>query len=480
MAKRISKRASPARSPKRRKKKRLKTGAPRLSKGVRPQMKRKRIKKIPKSLVKEKIFDFQPRKIKLKVVGIGGGGGSIVSEIAPKLKKIKCLAANTDSQALRKLTREIEKFSFGQNFTQGLGTGMDPGLAERAAQEEVEKIKKVFQGQDFTILISCLGGGTGSGASPVFAKAAKDLKNHTLGIFTLPFLFEGGKRQDLALSALEKIKPNLNTVIIFPNERIFQVISQKTPIREAFSAVNKILAENLEGLIEMLYSTGLINIDFADLKTILSGRGRLSFLHTILIQGENRAEEIAKKILENPFYEYKIKGADRILFNISGGKDLKITEVEKISKAVSSANRKAKIIFGISENEKYKGKIKITLLAVGCREEPKIFIKPIKPKRKIYKIKKRTKKAVPRSLKDKKEKKKKGKRKLKKGMKTKGSEKKLSPPLENAPEKEEKIEMKIRRNALELKQETERVEKEHLAKESEWDIPAFLRRKAQR
>lgn len=462
MAKKVVKRASSARLPKRQKrKKRLK--------------KRGKIKKVSKPLNKEGIFDFQPRKIKIQVVGIGGGGSSIISGIAPKLKKIKFLAANTDSQALKKTAKGVEKFQFGQNLTQGLGTGMNPREAEKAAVAEVDNIKKIFQGQGFSILISCLGGGTGSGASHIFAKAAKDLKNHTLGIFTLPFLFEGEKRQMLAREAMEKIKPNLNAIIIFPNERIFQAISQKTPIKTAFSTINQVLAKNLEGLIEMLYLVGLINIDFADLRAVLSGSGRLSYLNTVLIQGENRAEEAAKLILENPFYEYKITGADRILFNISGGKDLKITEVEKISKVISDSNRKAKIIFGISENEKYKGKIKITLLAVGCEEKPGILDRvkntstKTKAKKKIFKTRKIIK-VITKSKKNKRKPKKNTKKKIK--VKIKSSKK----DLVEQPTRENKIEMNSRRNALDIKKEMERAQKEHLSREDEWDIPAFLRR----
>ena len=258
---------------------------------------RKGRKKNRKISTKEKVFDFQQRKIRIKVVGIGGGGNSIVSAIAPKLKRIKFVAANTDLQNLRKLRKPVERFQFGEKLTRGLGTGMDVNLGERAALEESEKIKNIFRGQDLSILISALGGGTGSGASPLFAKIAKDLKNYTIGIFTLPFSFEGEKRQDIALFALESIKPYLNTIVIFPNEKIFQIISPQTPLKEAFADVNKILAENLEGLIEMLYLPGLINIDFADVKTILAGRGKLSFLNTVQVQGERRAEEGAKKIL---------------------------------------------------------------------------------------------------------------------------------------------------------------------------------------
>jgi len=423
--------------------------------------KKKRIKK--EALDKNKFLPVSPKKIKMKVVGIGGGGGSIVSEIAQKLKRIKFLVANTDLQALKKLTRGVEKFHFGRDLTQGLGTGMKAELGKEAAQAEIEKIKKIFQNEDFSILVSSLGGGTGSGASPIFAKVSKDLKNYTLGIFTLPFLFEGQKRMEIALQSLEEIKPNLNTFIVVPNERIFQIIDQKTPMRDAFSAINKILAENLGGLIRMLFLPGVINIDFADLKTILAGKGKLGFLNTVTCQGENRAEEAAKKILENPLYEYGISGAERILFNISGSKDLAMAEVEKISRTISDFNRKAKIIFGISQVESLKNSLKITLLAIGCREKSEV----IPQKRKRRKPKKLSKSSRKSSKKEK---------PVVKKIKV-GEIKPEEPVFLPESKEEEKIEIKTRRNALEVKKDLEKAEQELLAKETQWETPAFLRKK---
>lgn len=480
------------------KRKRLKKRAS----SARPPMRRKRIRK--RVLVKEKVYPLERKKISIKVVGIGGGGGSIISEIALKVKKIKFLAANTDSQALKKVSKEVGRFQFGQNLTRGLGTGMNPQLGEKAAQAEIEKIKKIFQGQDFSILISCLGGGTGSGAGPAFAKAARDLKNYTLGIFTLPFLFEGQKRLEIAQKALEKLKPELNAIIIVPNERVFRIIEQKTPIKGAFSAINKILAENLASLIEMLYSPGLINIDFADLKTILAGRGKLAYLNTVSCQGENRAETAAKSVLENPLSEYGISGAERILFNISGSKDLRMAEVEKISKTIADFNKRAKIIFGISQNKKYKGSLKITLLAIGLKERPKIISKKrrkkkrVRPK-KIIRQKEIIKDAPKPSKRIKKKRKKKSIKKIrarkvkpkkplpKPSPETKKEEPSFAPTSaevsagKKASEgKEEKVEIKIRRNALDLKKEAEQAEQELLAKESQWEIPAFLRRKREK
>ena len=308
------------------------------------------------------------KKTKIRVIGIGGGGCSIVSEIASKMKKAGFTAANTDVQALKSVSRSCQRFQFGQNLTQGLGTGMVAELGETAAQQEKEKIKKILEGQDLCILVACLGGGTSSGAAPVFAKISKDLGNITLGIFTLPFKFEGEKKMEMAEAALEKLKSKLNAIVIIPNERVFQIIDKKTPLRAALSSINKNLAESLEGLIETIYQSGLINIDFADLRTILVDSGRLAYLNTAKVMKKNDgAAEAIEKVLNSPLYSYGVRGANGILLNIAGERDLELSEVNQISKTISElANKEAKIIFGISQSKKYSDFIQITLLATGC------------------------------------------------------------------------------------------------------------------
>jgi cell division protein FtsZ len=255
----------------------------------------------------------------------------------------------------------------------------------------------------------------------------------------------------------------LNAFIVIPNERIFQIVDQKTPIREAFSAINKILTENLEGLIEMLFLPGVINIDFADLKTILAGKGKIGFLNTVVCEGENRAEEAAKKILESPLYEYGILGAERILFNISGSKNLAMAEVEEISRRITDFNKKAKIIFGISQVESLKNSLKIALLAIGCREKLEAASQKRKERRppKISKLSRKP-----------------SKNRKPIAEKIKVGEAKLEKPLSlPEPKEEERIEIKTRRNALEVKKELEKAEQEQLIKETQWETPAFLRKK---
>ncbi len=360
----------------------------------RKSLKRKKIKVKPKTKKRTKarkrvelpVSDPTVHKTRIRIIGIGGGGGSIVSEIISRIKKADFVAANTDARAL-KAVKKAKRFQFGKNLTQGLGTGMNVEIGEAAAQNEKEKIKKLFDGQDVCIIIACLGGGTGCGATPIFAKISKSLNCLTYGIFTFPFEFEGEKKMEIAKEALQEIKPYLNIYSVIPNERIFQIIDKNTPLKSALSAINGQLAKNLEGLIEMVYLPGLINIDFADLRTILSGRGKLAYLKTVEIE-ELEKEEAAKKLISSRLYPYTIKGARGIIYNIVGGKTLQLSEVSQISKIISSSlNKNAKIIFGISQSQKKKDKIDLTILATGCKVKSDI----LKPAHLLKKIRKKSK-----------------------------------------------------------------------------------------
>ena len=463
------------------------------------------------------------KRTKIRVIGIGGGGGNIVSELAQGVKRASFLAANTDLQALKEISRKVERFHFGQSFTQGLGTGMNPELAEAAGQNEQERIKKILQGQDLVILIACLGGGTGSGAAPLFAKISKSLGNLTYGIFTLPFKFEGEKKMEIAKTALNNLKSKLNTITILPNERIFQVVEKTTPLKAALSSINKNLAMALTGLIETIYQPGLINIDFADLRTVLQGQGRLAYLNTIsLPKKEGTAKEAIERALVSPLYPYGIKGAKGVLFNIIGEKGISLEEVNQISKTISEkANSEAKIVFGLQslpsgKKDAGQGIIKTTVFATGCAtkvfsdEKPKKKsvsknTKGLKPRRKRAKVKPNKEAGVSKKITQEKEKTeikpiREPKNKLKKIKRNKPKKVKSEKPKENPKEspeeglepkveevkqeklengKEEKkvIEVKIRKSALEVKKENEEAEKEMLEKEKLWETPAFLRQK---
>ncbi len=469
-----------------------------------PKNSRASKKKKPSSRPKKKpAFSSQDQvhRTRMRIIGIGGGGSSIVSEIAPQISRIDFVVANTDTQALKEAARQARKFSFGNSVTGGLGCGMDPRLGQKAAKEESDKIAKLFQGIDLAVIVSSLGGGTGSGAAPEFAKIAREMGVMTIGIFTMPFKFEGGKRAQIAKSALERITPNLNVVSIIPNENIFKIIDKNTPLKAAFSSINGRLSENLRGLIEMIYIPGLINIDFADLKTILEGKGKLAYLNTAVADGPSRAEEAVKDLLKSPLNEYTIQGAEKIIFNITAPQALEMREVEHISKTISDYNKRAKIIFGVSQDNSYKNKLRVTLLAVGVGKEPakkkiakkaqpepepmlapepepELKKKPVKkkavPKKKPTQISKPKKKASPNKSKPKKKSKPVSKTQ-EKAVPKKKPEPKKAENKEFAQKEENKI--LTRKNALDLKKEAEKTEEEIINQEKRWDIPAFLRRR---
>ena len=458
-------------------------------------MAKKKIKKSAKKSSRPKIKSHKSKRIKIRVIGIGGGGSSIVSELASRMTRISFVVANTDIQALKTASKKALHFQFGTELTRGLGTGMNAELGREAALKEKERIKKLLQGHDFCILVACLGGGTGSGATPVFAKISQELGNITYGIFTLPFQFEGEKKMEIARSSLQKTRSKLDIFSVIPNERIFRIIDKKTPLRSALSMINENLAESLEGLIDMIYSPGLINIDFADFKTVISGsllsqkktKGQLAYLNTVAIaRRKGTIKDLIEKVLYNPLYSYSVNGAKGALLNISGEKNLSLAEVSRISKTISGlANKEAKIIFGVSQNKKYSGIIKTTLLATGCKA--RMFpSKPRSVKKKIIsKISEATSaiiqkeeppKDIPKKIK------KKSKPKKKKGVKKrrkKASSTKIIPIIRKPKVKASDLqgETRVRKNALQIKKEIEAEEKEILDKEKFWEPPAFLRKK---
>ncbi|MBI3631300.1 MAG: hypothetical protein HY219_00335 [Candidatus Staskawiczbacteria bacterium] len=432
------------------------------------------IKPVKKEIIKKENISVFPAeslfKAKIKVVGIGGGGGSIVSEIGRSLNKATFVIADTDIRALKKKTG-IKILPFGEEFTHGLGTGVNPEIAQKAAESEKEKITNLFRDQDIVILIASLGGGLGSGATQIFAEAARSFGGITLGIFTLPFRFEGKNKSKIAQKALKELKNSLNVSITIPNERIFKIIDSNTSITDAFSTVNKNLIESLESLIDLIYNPGLINIDFADLRTILNGNGDSAFLNTVQVSGKDRVKDTVEKILDNPLYQNNNFVAERILFNISGGANLNMFEVEKISESISEFNPKAKIIFGISKNIKAKNKIKTTILMTGpskTAEPAKRIVEKviIKKQPKIKKTKVLQKPPIEASL-----------------------EPNLIPILNKEQIAAEttnklvvtepgniKVKKTIRRNALEIRKAEEIEQDKRLLQEEEWEVPAFLRR----
>jgi cell division protein FtsZ len=434
---------------------------------------KKKAKKKPKTIAKvrqekqEPLIADEVKKTKIRMIGIGGGAGTIVSEIAARLPKATFVVANTDLKSLKTTSRKAVRFHFGQSLTRGLGTGMDAEIGRQAALADKEKIKKLFEGQDLCIFVVCLGGGTGSGAAPVFAKIAKDMNKLTFGIFTLPFKFEGEKKTEIAMEGLRNAKNYLNAFSVIPNERVFQVVSKATPLKQALSTINKSLSKSLEGLIETIYEPGLINIDFADFKTILDGHGKLAYLNTVEVARKKGQEQDLgmNEALNSPFYPYGIRGAKGVLFNIAGEKDLSLSEVNQISKTISDmAYPEAKIIFGIAEGQKYSNIIKTTVLANGCAI--KIFSDKTKKKKKQKPVLEKTPAPKP---------------KTEKTVKAPPKKIKKKKPVSPRPETRQKItvqqeEEAVRKNGLQVKKETEEKEKEISDKESFWETPSFLRK----
>ena len=452
-------------------------------------------------------------RAKIKVIGIGGGGGSIVSEIGRSLEKATFVIADTDIRALKKKSG-IKYFWFGQDLTHGLGTGVNVDLAKQAAESAREKISGFFRDQDIIIFVASLGGGLGSGAAQVFAEAAREFGGITFGIFTMPFKFEGKNKQRIAQAALKSLRKSLNVSLVIPNEKIFKIIGESTPITNAFSTVNKSLIESLESLIDLIYNPGIINIDFADLRTILSGLGNSAFLNTVEESGKNRTEKICEKIFRNPLLQNSGFTTQKILFNIAGAESLSMFEVEKISSHIANLHPKAKIIFGISKNAKLKNKIKTTILMTGApfgsqvikeaepvkMNEPEVVAEKKKePVAEKIIIKNKSKKIVA-SVKPKKSPPalptgQAGGRQAKPRKVKKNNPVSLIPVFEQpvvpipileqrkidivrvgATLESELGKKAIRRSGLEIKRAEELEEKKKLAQEKEWEIPAFLRK----
>jgi len=424
-------------------------------------------------------------KAKIKVIGVGGGGGSIVSEMGRSLEKATFVIADTDIRALKKRSG-IKYFWFGQESTHGLGTGVNVDLAKQVAEEAKEKISSILQNQDIIIFVASLGGGLGSGATQVFAEIAKQFGGITFGIFTTPFKFEGKSKQRIAQSALKFLRKNLNVSLVIPNEKIFKIINEETPITTAFSFVNKSLIQSLESLIDLIYNPGIINIDFADLRTVLRGRGNSAFLNTVEEAGKDRVEKVCKDIFKNPLLQSSGFKAEKILFNIEGSENLSMFEVEKISSHISGLNPKAKIIFGISKDAKLKNKIKTTILMTGPapgveieQEREPIKQKSVWPRQISQSETKQVKESV---RKKKKVSLKKIKHKAKK-VKEKAQKKpsfipvlEVAAPAMSVLRSSGSNKKTIRRTGLEIKKEEELQEKKRAAQEKEWEIPAFLRK----
>lgn len=345
--------------------------------------------------VKGRIKEIKPEIetfAKIKVVGVGGSGGSAISRmIKDQISGVEFIAINTDAQALFHNPASI-KIHIGQNITKGLGAGMDPEIGRKAADESQEEIKKYLKGADMVFITCGLGGGTGTGASPIIADIARELGALTVAVITKPFSFEGAQRMNIAEKGHKELKSKVDAIITIPNDRILQIIDKKTSLLDAFSIVDEILKQGVQGISELVTVPGLINVDFADVKSIMKNAGS-ALMGIGRGSGENRAQEAAKSAIASPLLEVSIDGAKGVLFLITGGSDLSMHEVNEAAEIITkSADPNAKIIFGAVINENLKDEIKITVIATGFSNEEESFEhfqeEPKQEKKDIFKLEK--------------------------------------------------------------------------------------------
>ena len=306
---------------------------------------------------------------KIKVLGVGGGGSNAVSSMidSQNIKGVEFLAVNTDAQALLS-SQAPSKLQIGEKLTKGLGSGSNPGVGKEAAEESREKIKKTLLDSDMVFITCGMGGGTGTGASSVIAEIAKEANALTVAVVTKPFLFEGTRRMVIAEEGIEELKKKVDTLIIIPNQRLLDIIDKKTTLIEAFKVADSVLGQGVQGIADLITTPGLINVDFADVRAVMTEAGS-ALMGIGLGTGENRAQTAARAAVSSSLLEVSIEGAKGILFNIIGGKDMTMDEVSQAAEVITNAaDADANIIFGATIDEQINDQIKITVIAAGFDE----------------------------------------------------------------------------------------------------------------
>lgn len=306
---------------------------------------------------------------KIKVIGVGGGGGNAVNRmITEKVQGVDFIVANTDLQALNNSDAKT-KIQLGPKLTKGLGAGSNPEVGEKAAEESEDQIQQAIEGADMVFITAGMGGGTGTGAAPVVAKIAKDGGALTVGVVTRPFSFEGPRRDKLAVEGLKKLKANVDTLIIVANNRLLEMIDKKTPMMEAFKEADNVLRQGVQGISDLIVTPGYINLDFADIKTLMSNQGS-ALMGVGSATGENRATEATKKAISSPLLEVSISGAKHVLMDITGGKDLSMFEAQEASDVIKkAAGTNVDISFGMSLDESLGDEVRVTVIATGIDSE---------------------------------------------------------------------------------------------------------------
>lgn len=306
---------------------------------------------------------------RIKVVGCGGSGNNAINHMMEqKVKGVDFIAINTDAQDLHGSLAK-KKIHIGKNLTKGLGTGMSPELGRKAVEETKEEVQEALKGSDMVFIACGLGGGTGSGASPVVAQIAKEVGALTVGVVTKPFFFEGKQRAKIAGEALEALRKEVDAIIVVPNDRLLSNISKETTAKNAFAMCDDVLKQAVEGISDLITTPGIINVDFADVKAVLAEAGS-ALMGIGIASGEKRAEEAAKIAINSPLLDVSINGARGVLFSIAGGDDVTMFEIQDAAKVITeSMDPEARVIFGTIKDDKLnKGEVKVTIIASGFPE----------------------------------------------------------------------------------------------------------------
>jgi len=322
------------------------------------------------------LFELEetPQAAKIKVIGLGGGGGNAISRmLEAQFTGVDFIVANTDSQALRTSPAPV-KIQLGANVTKGLGAGSDPEIGRQAAQENADQMARLLEGADMVFITAGLGGGTGTGSAPVVASLAKELGILTVAVVTKPFHFEGRRRMHQAEAGMEALRSVVDTLITIPNQRLLSVVDRGTPLMAAFRVADTVLQQAVQGISDLILVPGLINLDFADVRTIMSGMG-MAMMGTGVGRGEDRALDAAHKAIASPLLdETSIEGAKGILINFTGGPDLSVHEVEEAARIVQeAAHDEANIIFGAVIDPNLQDEVRMTVIATGFVEKKEMF-----------------------------------------------------------------------------------------------------------
>ncbi len=312
----------------------------------------------------------------IRVIGVGGGGVNAVNRmIAEGMRGVEFIAVNTDAQALM-LAQSPKRVRIGDKLTRGLGAGSNPYIGEKAAEESSDDLYEALKGSDMVFITAGMGGGTGTGASPIVARVAKEVGALTIGVVTRPFTFEGGKRSKSAEAGIAKLKEQVDTLIVIPNDRLLEIVDKRANLQQAFRVADDVLRQGIQGISELITVPGLINLDFADVKTIMS-EGGAALMAVGTATGENRAVEAAQQAISSKLLDVTIDGARGILFNVTGGPSMTLYEVNQAAEIIKSTSHPdVNLIFGAVIDENMKDEIRITVIATGFDQGTPVMVKP--------------------------------------------------------------------------------------------------------